>query len=162
MISDTVAAPDIRAFEVYSDVPSGCRLEVVRDGGHAPHLRAGEMVVVDTNDREPALWELFAVLQSSGVNIWQIGPDRFKPMPADQGKETFWLHPLNRLAPHGTPEERQAEFLRRASNGTVYTSDGPIYGWALRERIIGRIVGVYQADLDERELVTISDGRAAQ
>lgn len=137
----------MRAFEVFTDIPPGCQIQYVEDPRHEPHLREGEWCIVDPGEREPELFELFAVLQSNGVNIWQIGPDDRK----DHDKECFWLHPLDRMR-GGTEAERMADFNQRAAHGRVNVSDGPIYGWALRERIIGRVIGVYQGSADSRNL----------
>lgn len=139
----------LRAFEVFDHIPAGCQVQYVKDARHEPHLREGEWAVVDANDREIQLHEVYAVLQSGGVNLWQIAPDRFKPMPADEGKETYWLRPLDNIR-GATEAERKADLERRFTEGRVFVSDGPIYGWALREKIIGRVIGVYQGHANSR------------
>ena len=49
----------LRALEILSSVPPGCFLHVANDDANAPHVRAGEFVVVDGSDCEPINGELF-------------------------------------------------------------------------------------------------------
>ncbi|MEM7444878.1 MAG: hypothetical protein AAF414_16265 [Pseudomonadota bacterium] len=151
---------EYRAFEVFDHIPAGCQLQLVRDDRHDPHLRMGEWAVVDANDREIQLNEVFAVLQSGGINLWQICPDHHKPLPVDEGQETFWLRPLDNIR-GATKEERAADVERRFAERRLHVSDGPIYGWALREKIVGRVVGIFQGNADSRNLAHERDQVAA-
>ena len=55
---------DLRALEQFDTVPAGCTGMVVTSTRFAPHLRAGEIAVVDPNDKEPVSGELFII----GIN----------------------------------------------------------------------------------------------
>ena len=132
--------PEYRALQVYSDVPSGCELHLIKDGCHAPHLRVGEFAVVDTEDREIVYGELFLVQQTRNQQVWQVRRGDENPIYShDPERPTAWLRPLNGPRSMEDVEER----WRRGQ--PVYTSDGPIYLDCLTELIIGRVIGIYQA-----------------
>jgi len=156
MTRQIITAPEIRAFEILDGIPKGCCLELVRDNRHAPHLRAGEVVVVDTGDRDSTPHELYAVKQSRGINIWQVLPNIFEIV--DAGDEPWFI-----LAPLSRPGHAGEDFVQRARAGRVWLSDGPINATALRDQTVGRVVGVDQSDIEDRDLpvVRAGNGRAA-
>lgn len=132
--------PEYRALQVYSDVPSGCELHLINDHCHAPHLRAGEWAVVDTEDRAIVFGELFLVQQTRNQQVWQVRRGDENPIYSyDAERPTAWLRPLNGPRTMADVEER----WRRGQ--PVYCSDGPIQLDYLAERVIGRVVGIYQA-----------------
>ena len=54
----------LRALEIFNTVPPGCTIHPAVDQSNAPHVRAGEFVVVDLSDCEPVHGELFLLRQS--------------------------------------------------------------------------------------------------
>ena len=60
-----------RAFETMPDVPLGCMTVNVDGRQHWPHLRPGEIAIVDTRLREIEWGELYAVCQTRGPRVWQ-------------------------------------------------------------------------------------------
>lgn len=53
--------PGLPAFVVYDRLPEGCVAYPVTNDDHLPLLRAGEIVIVDPEDREPQNGEFFVV-----------------------------------------------------------------------------------------------------
>ena len=57
---------EYRAFEAFDHIPTGCHLFPVLDHESDPHLRYGEIAVIDTNDTKPINGEVFVIQWSSG------------------------------------------------------------------------------------------------
>jgi hypothetical protein len=121
----------IRALEVFDHVPEHCFLHVEKDDTHAPHIRAGEFVIIDEQDREPSRGDLFLLQwmnDTRGIMLASERPCQMNPLPAPK-EPVWWLDPLNRFDP------------RRRLN---YLSDGPYFLDQLRQKIVGRVIGLYQ------------------
>ncbi len=138
----------LKALVVYSDIPDGCQVEMVANDAHAPYLRAGEWAVIDTSQTDIEFGQLYSVMQSKGPVIWQVcdEPERGK---APGRPACAWLHPLARQDLQA--ELDRADALHRQYPGCIvhlrlFMSDGPIHLDPLREQIVGRVVGVYQAE----------------
>jgi hypothetical protein len=58
--------PEYRAPEMMTSIPPGCMLFPVMDDRSDPHLRGGEIAVVDTADRGPQHGEVFVIEWSDG------------------------------------------------------------------------------------------------
>lgn len=56
-----LAAGEIRALQVYEVVPSGCIGMLVINDKFSPHLRPGEIAIVDTTDKERQPGELYVL-----------------------------------------------------------------------------------------------------
>jgi hypothetical protein len=126
--------PQIRAFPIFDDVPSG-HFVWCADDRNEPHLHEGEWVVVDATDRSIAFGELYLILQSKGPRLWQITRvDETKIKIRGSTEPHAWLQPLAhlRLQADGSVHKRMPYNL----------SDGP-YGISdLAPDILGRIVGL--------------------
>ena len=64
MGSHSLQITDLRALEQFDAVPAGCTGMIVTSSRFAPHLRPGEIAVVDLSDKEPVSGELFVI----GIN----------------------------------------------------------------------------------------------
>jgi hypothetical protein len=126
--------PGLRSFIVYDRLPEGCAAFPVTDNRNAPHLAAGDMVVIDTRDHDPSEGELFAVEWMSGRR---------------EVVETFHLPKIpgwcvGPLAPQ----------MPMALDGTVVTMPGrwcdfPYRHEALADRLIGRVIGILEPKFAE-------------
>ena len=59
------------SFPIMTIIPSGCRLHLITDERHVPHLLPGEWVVLDTDDIDEG--EIYLVRQrQSGPMLWQV------------------------------------------------------------------------------------------
>ena len=122
---------DLRALEQFDAVPAGCTGMVITSDRFAPHLRPGEIAVVDPNDKDPVSGELFVI----GINS------------ALDGRKPRVVQTLGRI--ETIVEDNKGvdrlcwwdrfEFKRP---GKMTLSDGPTLteGWRDR-RCIGRIIG---------------------
>ena len=71
MRSPTVPS-EVRALTMLDVVPAGCRAMSVLNDHHAPHLRRGEVVIIDPTDCSLVHGELFIVTYSNGPAIMQV------------------------------------------------------------------------------------------
>lgn len=112
-------------------IPEGCETFKVTAEREAPFLHAGELAIVDTSDTAPQDGELFLLQWSSGtrevieVRRWL----RFDDANGGPLWTAQWVSCLYRL------DGKRLEAMRWA--------DGPYPDWAFREKLIGRVVGVY-------------------
>ena len=122
----------LRALTLHDVVPAGCRTMPVLDDWHAPHLRLGEMAVVDPSDRELQHGELYAVAYASGPDIVQAAWRTTGNLTA------WWAIALDR--PRG-PDG----FAAWVEAGRVIPmADGPYRPGALEDMVLGRVVGILQ------------------
>lgn len=128
-----------------STVPEGCRLHLVTDDWCEPHVHLGEFAIIDPNDREPVFGEPYLLQMQSGPRrIWRVceEPEDMRRR-ASSGEPCAMLRPLQ----NHTKEEIDA-WMEGSIQLKVRMSDGPIFLWALREKIIGRVIGVYKPMVD--------------
>ncbi|WP_298090043.1 S24/S26 family peptidase [uncultured Sphingomonas sp.] len=139
----TPQQPGLRSFIIYDDLPAGCIAFQVPDDSSAPHLHAGEFVVIDPADRDPAEGELFAITWKSNIQQdWQI-----VQMDLREGRygrngmmrnDTMWFvgapAPQAMMSLAGRPV---GPALRRCS--------GPYDDDYLRDIAHGRIIGLFQS-----------------
>jgi len=123
-----------RAFDVMSEIPIGGFTVNIDCDMHWPHLRRGEVAIVDAQEREIEWGELYAMQQSNGPTIWQVCRNHWGDEP--DSRPCAFLHPLNRPRPlpDGGPD---------LSGGMLYASEGPIYLDALMGRLLGRVIGIF-------------------
>lgn len=53
--------PELRALMLFDRVPAGCTTFLCTDRSSLPHVRPGEYVIIDPNDRKPRHGELFVI-----------------------------------------------------------------------------------------------------
>ena len=129
-----------RAYEVMDRVPDGCRLVLVNDNLNWPHLRTGEWAVIDVGDTEVVDGELFLVNMGRREAIKQV----------IRRKEGIWFCPFNRPRTY----EECKQWMREGRE--LVTNDGPLREEYLPEKMLGRVVGIYESSFDESQLVTVS------
>ena len=133
------------AFPIYERVPPGCVPWLVMGDRHAPHLQDRDQALVDTTDREIVWGEVYLVNQGINATLWEVCNENEKQrQQRDQPERPCaWLRPLNR--PRSWEEVQR--IIKETGPGRLcplHMSDGPILLDALRERIIGRVIGLYQ------------------
>ncbi|WP_185982845.1 hypothetical protein [Aureimonas mangrovi] len=117
---------------------------MARNDKDAPHIRAGEWVVVDPNDREAVKGELFLVQWSGGRRSVMQTTSRIVERCWNSRGEEF----------------RNKEFWTLRSIGHALSlSDGPLHPDHLRDIIVGRVIGLFEPTFDEASLKVI--GRPA-
>lgn len=142
------AAEDGTAFPIFDHVPQGHGLWPVIGNQHAPHLCSGEWVLVDFNDRDIRVGDVYLTIDSSGPKIWQV-----RLLPAHQFKNGanerhFALAPLNQPT-----RDRNGKPL---PGQRLYAADGPFCEWHLRAVTLGRVVGIIDPRIAASAMVTVA------
>lgn len=136
----TPPQPGLRSFIVYDELPEGCIALEVADDSQSPHLNQGEFAVVDTNDREPMHGEMFAIRWSGekiGLIEARLRLGRYGTGPnGEMQDDCLWW---------GTWRAAIMS-LAGAPNVPCPWGDGPYREHHFREKLIGRVVGIYQPD----------------
>jgi hypothetical protein len=151
--------PTLRSFIVYDRLPSGCIAYPVTDENNAPHLRIGEVAVIDTNDREPSAGELFAIdWQSGGSDIVETWSQQMTAGCGPNGEmidTVCW-----KVGASSRPKsyEECLQWLKAGRSGGwvdgPYPTEGPHAG-SLNRKLRGRVVGILQpAAAEPRRLAT--------
>lgn len=128
-----------RALPIYSVIPALCIGYVVTDNRTEPHIRFGEIAVIDTQDREPLAGELFLIrynhpLHASGIlKLVQI--IRKTTPPFGDEKSPFWAAPY-------APQSDVPGY------GKLRMIDGPYDAKYLREKLVGRVIGIMEVFRD--------------
>jgi hypothetical protein len=150
--------PELRALLLLDTLPAGCITYLVPDSSFAPHLREGEFAVVDTADVEPVPGEFFVIAYgddrvSAGyrfdlvepicrkVNYCQAnaaGSRAYWTDRAGEGEPRACWHVLHEASAH----VRAARAMGLRPNRLT---EGPFTTEHLRSKLIGRVVGIYQA-----------------
>ena len=127
------ATQEYRALQVMAQIPEGCTLFPVMDDNSDPHLRLGEIAVVDTTDREPQHGEVYVIQWSSGRRcITQLIGPGFAGFVSSAKKDHWWT---------GALTYRQSV----PGHGEVRMIDGPRSKSGIRKALIGRVVGILES-----------------
>ncbi|WP_333605969.1 hypothetical protein [Novosphingobium sp.] len=136
--------PGLRSFIVYDELPAGCIAFEVPDSTSLPHVRPGEFVVIDPEDRDPAEGELFAITwKSSFDRKWQIVQMDLRA--GRYGKngvmrdESLWF--VGAPAP-----QRMMSLAGHYVGEAIRWADGPYYDDYLRDITHGKIIGILEPD----------------
>jgi hypothetical protein len=124
---------------MYDHVPGGCILHLVTDDDSAPHLRAGEFAIVDTTDTEPQHGEVYLVRWGQVGEVCYIQQVMAKQHRyRDETFIGFWAQCLN-FEPYVEAVQRRPGLMPEISHRSM--------AWpVLKEALIGRVVGIYQAE----------------
>lgn len=121
--------PELRALMVLPAIPPGHMTFPVTDDTFMPHLRPGELAVIDMSDRQPENGELFLIgyaatyLTGPGIKH-RLCQTLQRARSAKEAEPTFWF------ARHG---------MRRGCYG-----DGDFTTDYLSEKLVGRVVGIFE------------------
>ncbi|GLK68112.1 hypothetical protein [Hansschlegelia plantiphila] len=138
------AQTEYRALTIYSAPPTGCIVFPVTRNGFEPHLRLGEIAIVDSGDRELQNGELYVIrwnhpLEPDGIKaLVQIWPRTHRGTDGNSFA-AWWVGSLNRPREAGEVEQWLKE--RRP----LSCSERPFRADHLREKLVGRVIGIYQA-----------------
>lgn len=133
--------PGLRSFIVYDRLPENCIAFEVPDNKALPHLRAGDFVVIDPSDREPAMGELFAITwKSSFDQNWQIAQTDPWPIPSRPDLDG------ERWGVGAVAAEDLVSVCGKPMGRALRWSDGPYPADYVREICHGKVVGIYEPD----------------
>ena len=126
------ATGEVRALTLLDAVPPACRAMRIDDDRHAPHLRAGEVAIIDPADCDLVHGELFAIGYGRGPAVMQVIRRTTGDLTA------WWCVSLD-------DPRTWAECQARINAGSVLRmADGPYGPGYLEERTLGRVVGLLQ------------------
>ena len=135
----------VTSFPIMTSIPDGCRLHLITDERHVPHLRPGEWVVLDATpvDRlDDGGWgEVSLLRQRGGDKLWCVRKEteEQRNQRVDKSGICVWLRPLDNCRSYD-------EVMERLDVGApVHMSDGPLIGKYLPPMIVGKVVGLYEA-----------------
>lgn len=115
---------DLRALMMFDTLPAGCKAMLVTDDYCAPHIRAGEFVVLDTADTTPRNGEVYVIQWIGGrTNVCQA---RVSEMASNGCGETMWA--VGAIKQPG---------FRGWCDGWWKTDQ-------LKEKLMGAVIGIYQ------------------
>jgi hypothetical protein len=141
--------PDLRAFIVYEDLPQGFVAYPVTDEANAPHLRPGDIAIIDPTDCEPAAGELFVIdWQSGGSDIVETWSQRMTAGCGPNGEmidTVCWkVAGSNRSRSYDDAMERLRLGQPIGWVDGPYATEGPRAG-ALKRKLRGRVIGILEA-----------------
>ncbi|WP_230629336.1 S24/S26 family peptidase [Sphingomonas sp. Leaf37] len=155
--------PTLRSFIVYDRLPAGCLAYPVTDEANAPHLRPGDIAIIDTADREPANGDLFVIdWQSGGSDIVETWSQR---MQAGCGPNREIIDTVCWKVAGSNRARTAAGVMERMRAGRLvgwvdgpYATEGPNAG-VLNRKLRGRVVGILQPAAAEPLRLISSEGR---
>lgn len=141
-VTQSPQQPGLRSFIVYDELPEGCVAHTLWNGDTEPHIRQGEVAVIDTTDCDPVHGELYLIQWKSG--------------PAYMRQEIVMLQ--SRLGRYGQRSGEMADCYRwwagsyaarqpvtldgRPCGPAARWADGPFDDEHMSERLIGKVVGI--------------------
>jgi hypothetical protein len=125
MSASLPALKHVRALDVLNVIPAGCIGIVVQDNSFAPHLRWGEIAVIDTTDKSTEYGELYLLTFASGCGpVRHIVQLRARGFTADT--TGLWY----------------AFAFRGQEKANAVTMDGPLRHECWPEKCLGRVIGI--------------------
>ena len=145
---------ELRALTMFDHVPAGCILQPVTNDDSAPHIRAGEFAVIDTADTAPQHGEVYLIRWLNGqTSVMQLISRPFNN-PEKGTLIGWWTRCLN-FEPY---DDALAKARRRSPGAIPVISrrsyvDGPRLADVIRQSLIGRVIGVFEAASHSREVL---------
>ncbi len=132
------AQAEIRALPLYQHLPAGHLAVLVTDAWSAPHLKPGELAIIDVGDRYAVSGELFLIRSptSGRCAIRELKRDEQIIRPNGEPETVWWVRDL--AGPRSNAEVEAAI----DSGVMLRTSDGPFKAETLDKMILGRVAGL--------------------
>lgn len=156
--------PELRAFIVYDHVPPGCIAHQITDERSAPILRPGDVVLIDTRQREPMHRELFLIAytprSSDNTPPMEIveaylRPGRYGSGPNGEMIDSHaWF-----VGAYNRPRSYEQMLAWGSSRKPIECVDGPYAtegrnAGYLQEKLRGRVVGILEPAYEEPKRIT--------
>ena len=144
--------PEYRALMLFDSLPAGCIAVRCDDHFSMPHIRPGEFVVVDTNDRKPRHLETYVIEWNSGRrNVCEVVASEFNWCDPTIPKTGWSVRSIR--GPRGRAAVQ--DWLERADaitavTGVVQTfpawTEGPYRSddGYLESNLVGCVIGLYE------------------
>ena len=142
--------PGLRSFIVYDHIPAGCIAFEMQNDDFDPHIRLGDFALIDTNDRDPIHEEFFLIDWKSRHedNRYELAMLTLRAgrYGTDAGKcEPGFLWFLSSYNP-----TQHFSLAGKPILPPIRWADGPYQEEQAIERILGRVIGIYQPDFRPR------------
>ena len=145
-----IPQPEYRALMMFDTLPAGCIAFTCMDEHSVPHIRPGEWVVVDTNDRQPRHLELYVIQWENGRRvICQARNSGIKSVERPD-QDAWSVGSLKTIRGRAAIESHINAAVARARKGeTVPTitglgwSDGYLAKDGLAKKLVGCVIGLY-------------------
>lgn len=145
--------PNLRSFIVYDRLPEGCVAYPVTTTDCAPHLRPGDIAIIDPAECEPAVGELFVIQWSGGrtnlVETWS------RALTAGSGPDGEMIDTVCWFVGSSNRPRSREECIEWLSSGRrggwmdgPYATEGPGTGY-LASKLRGRVVGILEPSFAE-------------
>jgi hypothetical protein len=141
--------PEYRALMMFDKLPEGCIAHLVTDSYSIPHIRPGEFVVVDTNDRQVGHLETYVIEWNNGSrNVCEAVSREFnwcdKSIPR-RGWEVRSISGLRGKAAIQAIEDATANSVGVVELRGLAWCDGPFRSddGYLESRLVGCVIGLY-------------------
>jgi hypothetical protein len=136
----------VRALTMYDHVPGGCILHPVTDDDSAPHLRAGEFAIVDTTDTWPPQHGEVYVLRYQRPRWQKPDEEVFYIQQVFARSRTYEGRSFISFEASCLNFEPYVEAVQRTPGLIPEISHRCMAFPVLKEVVIGRIIGVFQAE----------------
>jgi hypothetical protein len=123
---------EYRALQLFDQIPAGHAAFPILDDCSHPHLRCGEIALIDTSDLDPVHGELFVIQWDNGSRQIKQLIGRTARHPKGYDYLGWWTTSLF-----------TRDFL--PGYGYVRTVDGPRLTEMIKEAIVGRVVGILES-----------------
>ena len=129
--------PELRAYVSFDRLPPNCIAFVVQNEESFPHLRPGEIAIVDTEQRDPVRNELFLVEYGRSSRPCRCVAELWTRQHRNSdGEFTGWWS-------GAYARRREAVFGRRIA------CDGPLLEQDMKDVVLGRVVGILESIIEE-------------
>lgn len=148
MSAVAIPKPEYRALMLFDHLPPGCIAHLVTDAYSAPHIRPGEFIVVDTNDREVRHLETYVIEWQGGRrNVCEAVSREFNWSNPNLPKRGWSVRSISGLrgkaainaieAVAGRDQTTEVRGLAW-SEGPYRSDDG-----YLESKLVGCVIGIY-------------------
>lgn len=150
--------PELRALPVYDQLPAGCIAHLVTDRHSMPHIRPGEFVVVDTNDRAVRHLETYLIQWQDGRRNVCEAVARESNFSDKSIPQAGWsVRSISDLRGKAIAEAIDEAKCRYDASGRVLKlsmlgwSEGPFRSddGYLESKLVGTVIGLYQPAFEE-------------
>jgi hypothetical protein len=135
-VSPIPQQPDLRAFVSYTSLPPHCVAFQVTNNDCLPHLRPGDIAIVDTRQREPAPHELFVIEYGRGRR-----PTR-QIVELYTKRTGWWANACNR------PRSYNPDLRAVSGADGPYAMEGEGLDY-LCDKLVGQVVGILEPAFEE-------------
>lgn len=157
-----IPQPEYRALMMFDDLPEGCIAHLVTDNCSVPHIRPGEFVVVDTNDRQVRHLETYVIQWNSGRrSVCEAVACEFNWTDPTIPRRGWSVRSIAGLRGKALLDAFDRATSVRLPEGGIHTR--PMLGWCegpfrsddgyLESKLVGCVIGLYASPLEQPDAV---------